>query len=150
MRTALHSSFLHGDCHFKFSRGQRYFNGVGSTLPLCATLQTNSNYYSVDNKTTRCHFYVTLYFFFTSCSTCKGEIKDNIKVTSSWFLIHTELRCTVNHKLVIITSIRILIRQQAPAFGGWRADGLREYACTHSNENFNAAEHFNTVEFSIT
>jgi len=30
-------------------------------------------------------------------ATCKGEIKDNTKLTSSWFLIHTELRCTVNH-----------------------------------------------------
>ena len=29
--------------------------------------------------------------------TCKREIKVNTKVTSSWFLIHTELRCTVNH-----------------------------------------------------
>ena len=33
----------------------------------------------------------------TCCSTCKGEIKDNTKVTSVWFLIHTELRCTDNH-----------------------------------------------------
>jgi len=33
----------------------------------------------------------------TCRATCKGEIKDNTKVTSSWFLIHTELRYTVNH-----------------------------------------------------
>ena len=33
----------------------------------------------------------------TCWATCKGEIKDNTKVTSSWFLIHTELWCTVNH-----------------------------------------------------
>ena len=33
----------------------------------------------------------------TGWATCKREIKDNPKVTSSWFLIHTELRCTVNH-----------------------------------------------------
>ena len=33
----------------------------------------------------------------TCWATYKGEIKDNIKVTSSWFLFHTELRCTVNH-----------------------------------------------------
>jgi len=33
----------------------------------------------------------------TCWTTCKGEIKDNTKVTSSWFLIHTKLRCTVNH-----------------------------------------------------
>ena len=33
----------------------------------------------------------------TCWATCKGEIKDNTKVTFSWFLIHTELRCTVNH-----------------------------------------------------
>ena len=33
----------------------------------------------------------------TCWATCKGEIKDNTKVTSSWYLIHTELRCTVNH-----------------------------------------------------
>ena len=33
----------------------------------------------------------------TCWATCKGEIKDNTKVTSSWFLIHTELGCTVNH-----------------------------------------------------
>jgi len=26
----------------------------------------------------------------TCWATCKGEIKDNTKVTSSWFLIHTE------------------------------------------------------------
>jgi len=95
----------------------------------------------MDNKPSRYHFCVILYFSFTSCSidilpanqfwhfpaataqyqhmvitlhsrqllkigtwlpktswaTCKGEIKDNTKVTSSWFLIHTELRCTVNH-----------------------------------------------------
>ena len=35
----------------------------------------------------------------TCSANCKGEIKDNTKVTSSWFLIHTELRCTVNHTL---------------------------------------------------
>ena len=35
----------------------------------------------------------------TCRATCKGEINDNTKVTSSWFLIHTELRCTVNHTL---------------------------------------------------
>ena len=33
-------------------------------------------------------------------ATCKREIKNNTKVTSSWFLIHTELRCTVNHTSV--------------------------------------------------
>jgi len=33
----------------------------------------------------------------TCWATCKGEIKNNTKVTSSWFLIHTELRCTINH-----------------------------------------------------
>jgi len=33
----------------------------------------------------------------TCRATCKGEIKDYTKVTSSWFLIHNELRCTVNH-----------------------------------------------------
>ena len=33
----------------------------------------------------------------TCWATCKGEIKDNTKVTSSWFLIRTELQCTVNH-----------------------------------------------------
>jgi len=33
----------------------------------------------------------------TCWATCKGEIKDNTKVTSSWFLVHTELRCMVNH-----------------------------------------------------
>ena len=33
----------------------------------------------------------------TCRATCKGEIKDNTKLTSSWFLIHTELGCTVNH-----------------------------------------------------
>jgi len=33
----------------------------------------------------------------TCGANCKGEIKDNTKVTSSWFLIHTQLRCTVNH-----------------------------------------------------
>jgi hypothetical protein len=44
----------------------------------------------------------------------------------------------------------ILIRQQATAFWGRQADGQREYARTNSNENFNAAKHFNTVEFSIT
>ena len=33
----------------------------------------------------------------TCWATCKREIKDNTKVTSSCFLIHTELRCTVNH-----------------------------------------------------
>jgi len=33
----------------------------------------------------------------TCWATCKGEMKDNTKVTFSWFLIHTELRCTVNH-----------------------------------------------------
>jgi hypothetical protein len=33
----------------------------------------------------------------TCWASCKGEIKDNTKVTSSWYLIHTELRCTVNH-----------------------------------------------------
>ena len=32
----------------------------------------------------------------TCWATCKREIKDNTKVTSIWFLIHTELRCTVN------------------------------------------------------
>jgi len=37
-------------------------------------------------------------WFPETCSAiCKAEIKDNTKVTSSWFLIHTELRCTVNH-----------------------------------------------------
>jgi len=35
----------------------------------------------------------------TCWATCKGEIKDNTKVTSSWFLIHTELWCMVNHTL---------------------------------------------------
>jgi len=33
----------------------------------------------------------------TYWTTCKEEIKDNTKVTSSWFLIYTELRCKVNH-----------------------------------------------------
>ena len=33
----------------------------------------------------------------TCWATCKGEIKYNTKVTSSWFLIHTEIRCTANH-----------------------------------------------------
>ena len=33
----------------------------------------------------------------TCWATCKWEIKDNTKVIFSWFLIHTELRCTVNH-----------------------------------------------------
>jgi len=33
----------------------------------------------------------------TCWATCEGEIKDKTKVTSSWFLIHIELRCTVNH-----------------------------------------------------
>ena len=33
----------------------------------------------------------------TCWATCKGEINDKTKVTSSWFLIHTELRFTVNH-----------------------------------------------------
>jgi len=32
-----------------------------------------------------------------TCWVSKREIKENTKVTSSWFLIHTELRCTVNH-----------------------------------------------------
>jgi len=73
---------------------------------------TNVSNFSMDKKPTRCHFCVILYFSFTSCShvgtwlsetcwaTCKGEIKDNTKVTSSWFLIHTELRCTANHTSV--------------------------------------------------
>jgi len=37
----------------------------------------------------------------TCWATCKREIKDNTKVTSSWFLIHTEWRCTVNHTLAV-------------------------------------------------
>jgi len=32
-----------------------------------------------------------------TCWASKREIKDNTKVTSGWFLIHIELRCTVNH-----------------------------------------------------
>ena len=33
----------------------------------------------------------------TCSANCKGEIKDTTKVTSIWFLIHTELRCMVNN-----------------------------------------------------
>jgi hypothetical protein len=45
----------------------------------------------------------------TCWATCKGEIKDNTKVTSSWFLTHTESRFTVNHTsdlLLILLSIQ--------------------------------------------
>ena len=47
-------------------------------------------------------FVLSFIFSFTSCpkhveQLVKDKIKDNTKVTSSWFLIHTDLRCTVNH-----------------------------------------------------
>ena len=65
----------------------------------------------LDNKPTRCHFCVMLYFLLykllnmfraTMCpkhieQLIKEKIKNYTKVTSSWFVIHTELRCTVNH-----------------------------------------------------
>jgi len=48
----------------------------------------------------------------TCWANCKGEIKDNTKVTSSWFLIHTELRCTVNHTSdLILSGLRIGLQQ---------------------------------------
>jgi len=40
----------------------------------------------------------------TCWATCKGEIKDNTKVTYSWFPIHTELRYTVNHTSDLLCS----------------------------------------------
>jgi len=40
----------------------------------------------------------------TCWAICKGEIKDNTKVTSSWLLIHTELQCTVNHTSDLLCS----------------------------------------------
>ena len=41
----------------------------------------------------------------TCWATCKVEIKDNTKVTSSWFLIHTELRCTANQTSDLLSSL---------------------------------------------
>jgi len=38
----------------------------------------------------------------TRWATCKAEINDNTKVTSSWFLINTEWQCTVNHTSGIV------------------------------------------------
>jgi len=46
---------------------------------------------------TRQHLKMGTWLPETCWATYKGEIKDNPNVTSSWFLIHTELRCTVNH-----------------------------------------------------
>jgi len=71
-------------------------NRLAGSVSIEEFVTTNS---SMDTLRSRQLLKVGTWLPETCWATCKGEIKDNTKVTSSGFLIHTELQCTVNHAL---------------------------------------------------
>ena len=50
---------------------------------------TVHRYFNVDKKPTRCHFWVILYFSFTSCSTCFGQPCAHLQELTTALCYHT-------------------------------------------------------------